>query len=113
MGMVVCFPRLAPPPRRLASASGMVRKETVIRANKKERKVFKLDSSSVASVGRARGQDMGVVLDWGKAAPADRFLPAFPNGEPEVFRPDGFFGQVPRELATTKVPEAQRVPGQG
>jgi len=56
---------------------------------------------------------MGVVLDWGKAAPADRFLPAFPNGEPEVFRPDGFFGQVPRELATTKVPEAQRVPGQG
>jgi len=67
----------------------------------------------VASVGSARGQNMGVVLDWGKAAPADRFLPAFPNGEPEVFRPDVSFGQVPRELATTKVPETQRVPGRG
>jgi hypothetical protein len=85
----------------------------VIRANKKVRKVFKLDSSSVASVGRARRQNMGVVLDWGKAAPADRFLPAFPNGESEVFRPDVFFGQVPRDLATTKVPEARRVPGRG
>jgi hypothetical protein len=46
----------------------MVRKETVIRANSKVRKVFNVDSSSVASGGRAGGIDMGVVIDWGKGA---------------------------------------------
>ncbi len=63
-GMVVCFPRLAPPPMRLASASGRVMKETLIRANKKARKVFNVDSSSVASTGRTGGAARGCGPRW-------------------------------------------------